>query len=435
MKTPASTSHHGDDVQAAASALHKIDERQREVAALRAAEERFRSLFEHSPHCLWEEDLSDVKLRLDELRASGIEDIRAYLEQHPEEVANCVSKFKILNVNQAALRHYAANSKAELVAGLDRILAPESFTVLTQQLIALAEGETLFESDAVDQTLTGKKNHILLKVLVAPGAEATLSNVYVSIVDLTAHRQLEEQLRQSQKMDAIGQLAGGVAHDFNNLLTVIQGNIALLQAADITPEQSAEAFDHIAQTTERAAALTRQLLALSRRQVLQPQSLDMNEVVASLARLLERVLSTEITLVLRLHPQPLLVQADASMLDQVLMNLVVNARDALPNGGRIVIETFLAGSIGGSSNDTLDAPGGLWACVSVADTGSGIPADALPRIFEPFFTTKAPGKGTGLGLSTAFGIVKQHGGSLTVKSALGLGTTFCIRLPAQEGGL
>jgi two-component system, cell cycle sensor histidine kinase and response regulator CckA len=404
-------------------------ERRREVAALRAAEARFRSLFEHSPHCLWEEDLSDVRQRFDELRASGVTDMREHLEQHPEEVALCVSKFKILNVNQAALRHYGASSPAELIAGLDRILAPESFTVLTQQLIALADGQTLFESAAIDQTLAGQKNHILLKVLVAPGAEATLSNVYVSIVDITEHLRLEEQLRQSQKMDAIGQLAGGIAHDFNNLLTVLQGNIALLQTPDTTAKQYAEAFDHIAQTTERAAGLTRQLLTLSRRQVLQTQRLDLNHVVTNLAKLLERVLSADIALTLRLHPQPLPVHADAGMLDQVLMNLVVNARDAMPAGGQIVIETWAASPDEAADDGARDLPAAQRVCLRVSDTGRGIPPEALSRVFEPFFTTKEPGKGTGLGLSIAFGIVQQHGGSLGVTSDPGRGTTFTIRLP------
>jgi two-component system, cell cycle sensor histidine kinase and response regulator CckA len=406
-----------------------ITERRREVAALRAAEARFRSLFEHSPNCLWEEDLSEVKQRIDELRASGVINIRAHLEEHPEEVALCLSKVKVLDVNQAALRHYQAATKLELLAGLNRILTAESFVVLTQELIALAEGQTVFESEAIDQTFTGRKNHVLLKALVAPGAEATLSKVYVSIVDITARIQLEEQLRQSQKMDAIGQLAGGVAHDFNNLLTVIQGNAALLQTTGVTEDQRVDAIEHIALATERAAGLTRQLLAFSRRQVLQPRQLDVNEVVASLAKLLERVLNANVELRLQLHPQPLLVHADASMLDQVLMNLVVNARDALPDGGQIIITTSESQGIDGGNHDLHQARG--YVCVQVRDTGCGIPAEALSHIFEPFFTTKEPGKGTGLGLSTAFGIAKQHGGYLSVTSELGRGSTFTVHLPAS----
>ncbi|HEX2877619.1 MAG TPA: PAS domain S-box protein [Polyangiaceae bacterium] len=256
-----------------------ITERRREVAALRATEARFHSLFEHSPHCLWEEDLSGVKRWFDELRASGVKDFQAHFAQHPDDVTVCLSKVKVLDVNQAALQHYQAATKTELIEGLERILAPESFAVLTDELVALANGHTLFESEAVDQSFGGQKNHVLLKVLVAPGAEATLSRVYVSLVDITARKQLEEQLRQSQKMDAIGQLAGGIAHDFNNLLTAIQGDIASLRVPDVSRSQSAEALEHLALATERAAGLTRQLLAFSRRQVLQPRQLDINERV------------------------------------------------------------------------------------------------------------------------------------------------------------
>jgi PAS domain S-box-containing protein len=270
-----------------------ITERKRELAALRATEARFQSLFEHSPHCLWEEDLSEVKQWLDELRASGVQDFKAHFAQHPGDVKVCLSKVKILDVNQAALQHYQAATKTELIEGLERILAPESFAVLTDELVALANGHTLFESEAVDQSFGGQKNHVLLKVLVAPGAEATLSRVYVSLVDITARKQLEEQLRQSQKMDAIGQLAGGIAHDFNNLLTAIQGDIALLRLPDVSGSQSAEALEHLALATERAAGLTRQLLAFSRRQVLQPQQLDINERVVGLATLVKRLLSAD----------------------------------------------------------------------------------------------------------------------------------------------
>jgi len=400
-----------------------ISERKREVAAMRATEARFQSLFEHSPNCLWEEDLSEVKQWFDELRASGVKDFKAHFAQHPNDVTFCLSKVKVLDVNQAALQHYQAATKTELIEGLELILAPESFAVLTDELVALANGDTLFESEAVDQSFSGQKNHVLLKVVVAPGAESTLSRVYVSLVDITARKQLEEQLRQSQKMDAIGQLAGGIAHDFNNLLTAIQGDIALLRAPDVSSEQSTEALEHIALATDRAAGLTRQLLTFSRRQMLQPQQLDINERVIGLVTLLKRLLSADIVLSLRLHPQPLLVHADASMLDQVLLNLVVNARDAMPRGGQIVIET----------SEIQDRAAQLVRQVRlrVSDTGSGISPETLSHVFEPFFTTKEPGKGTGLGLSTAFGIVRQHGGTLGVTSELGRGTTFTVHLPAS----
>jgi signal transduction histidine kinase len=401
--------------------------------ALRASEARFRNLFEHSPNCLWEEDFSEFKRHVDALKAAGVKDIRAHLHDHPDEVARCLPKIKVLDVNQAAVDLYEAGTKAALIAGLPRILAPESYTVLTQLLIALAEGKTVFETEGADQTFSGRKNYILLRALIAPGCEQTLSRVYVSIVDITARKLLEEQLRQSQKMEAIGHLAGGIAHDFNNLLTVIQGNAALMQMKECSTEQQADALDEIAQATERAASLTRQLLTVSRRQDLHLRRLELNDVVTGLGKMLLRVVGEDVSIQLNLHPHPLVTRADAGMLDQILMNLVVNARDAMPEGGQLVIETSEANITDSDLEQFPDARHGAYVCLRVTDTGCGISPENLPHIFEPFFTTKEPGKGTGLGLATVFGIVKQHGGVLGVTTDVGRGTTFTLLLPALDG--
>jgi signal transduction histidine kinase len=416
-----------------ATLQQKIEESHRAEEALRGSEARFRNLFEHAPDCLWEEDFSEFKSRVDELRASGVTDIRAHLQSHPEEVRSCMPLIKVLDVNQASLRLYEAKDKAALIAGLGRILAPESYSTLTELMIGLAEGKTVFETEGIDQTFTGKRNHILLKALIAPGCETTLSRVYVSIVDITARKALEEQLRRSQKMEAVGHLAGGIAHDFNNLLTVIQGNAALLQMREGTPEQRAEALADIAHATDRAAALTRQLLTVSKRQELQPRTLDLNEVVTGLARMLQRVVGEDVRMQINLHPRRLVTRADAGMLDQVLMNLVLNARDAMPEGGQLIIETSEAKITTGDLRQFPDARPGRHVSLRVTDTGCGISQENLTHIFEPFFTTKEHGKGTGLGLATVFGIVKQHRGALTVTSNVGHGTTFVILLPANEG--
>ena len=420
-----------DGAYAGALALvHDITKRRQAEDLLRSTEARFRSLFENSPTVLWEEDLSELKKHLDTLRSGGVTDMRAHLLRHPEEVVVCLSKVKVLDVNQAAVRLYEARDKTELLSGLERILMPESYEVLREEVIAFAEGQTVFESEATDQTFTGRKNHILLKALVAPGCEATFSRVYISIVDITARKLLEEQLLQSQKMEAIGQLAGGVAHDFNNLLTVIHGNTSILQMDDTSDEHRAEALVEIARATERAAGLTRQLLTFSRRQVLQPRQLDINDIVTGLARMLERVLGEDVRLHVKLYPRRLVTRADAGMLDQVVMNLVVNARDAMPEGGELTIETSETRVEAEELVRFPDARPGPHVCVRVTDTGGGIPPETLAHIFEPFFTTKAPGKGTGLGLATVFGIIKQHGGAVRVTSEVGRGTSFAILIPA-----
>ncbi len=247
--------------------------------------------------------------------------------------------------------------------------------------------------------------------------------------DVTAQKKLEDELRQSQKMQAIGQLAGGVAHDFNNILTVIHGHASLLLSGGELKDASSRSAQQIVSAAERAAGLTRQLLTFSRRQVMQPKRLDLNEVVNNMTKMLGRVLGEDIALQLQYHPSAATVQADSGMVEQVLLNLVINSRDAMPKGGlltiRIASVEFTAREVGSHADARL----GRFACLSVMDSGCGIPLENLPRIFEPFFTTKEVGKGTGLGLATAYGIAEQHGGWMEVESEPGQGSTFSLYLP------
>ncbi|HUA65420.1 MAG TPA: PAS domain S-box protein [Alphaproteobacteria bacterium] len=246
--------------------------------------------------------------------------------------------------------------------------------------------------------------------------------------DITAQRRLEEQFRQSQKMEAIGQLAGGVAHDFNNILTVIQGHASLLAAAKLNPMEEKSA-NQISQAAARAAGLTRQLLTFSRRQLIQPKKLDMNKIVGNMTNMLGRLLGEDITLQLNYCQAAPTVEADAGMMEQVLLNLAVNARDAMPKGGQLAIRITVIEVDDSYVARQPDARKGTFVCIGVTDTGTGIAPENLPRIFEPFFTTKAIGKGTGLGLATVYGIVKQHQGWIELDSCIGKGTTFRIFLP------
>jgi PAS domain S-box-containing protein len=252
-----------------------------------------------------------------------------------------------------------------------------------------------------------------------------------TIQDITQAHQLEAQLRQSQKMEAIGQLAGGVAHDFNNILASLIMQADLIEMAEFLPAEVTEGLKQIRADAMRAAQLTRQLLLFGRRQVMQSCLLDLNGVVTNLAKMLQRIIGEDVRLQLKLHPVPLMTRADAGMVEQVLMNLAVNARDAMPQGGRLGIETaekIVAEELAGLYPD---ARPGRYVCFSVSDTGSGIPPEILPQIFEPFFTTKPAGKGTGLGLATVFGIVKQHQGWLKVDNQPGQGVTFRVFLPTS----
>jgi PAS domain S-box-containing protein len=250
--------------------------------------------------------------------------------------------------------------------------------------------------------------------------------------DVTEGRQLEAQFRQAQKMEPLGRLAGGVAHDFNNLLNVITGYGELLVRS--LPEGGAarQRTEHILTAADRAAALTRQLLAFSRRQVLQSRVFDLNGVVSETVRLLDRLIGENIQLSVRLDAGLGRLKADPSQIDQVLMNLVVNARDAMPRGGTITIETRNADLDDNYAREHLGAKPGRYVLLEVADTGVGMDADTQRHIFEPFFTTKPKGKGTGLGLATVYGVVKQSGGYIWVQSQPGRGTRFQIFLPRVE---
>jgi len=261
-------------------------------------------------------------------------------------------------------------------------------------------------------------------------AEGVVYRIVGTAEDITAQRQLEEQYRQAQKMEAIGQLAGGVAHDFNNLLTAISGYADLLREEWPEDHAGREDLQEIVNAADRAATLTRQLLAFSRRQVILPQLLDLNDSVTSLAKMLQRILGEDVHMRLDLHSRPLMTRADPGMVDQLLMNLVVNARDAMPGGGQLTIETAETEVAEPAGRAAGEAAPGRYVVLRVTDTGTGIAPEHLPHILEPFFTTKAPGKGTGLGLATVYGIVQQHGGSLRVDSQPGQGATFEILLPA-----
>ena len=252
--------------------------------------------------------------------------------------------------------------------------------------------------------------------------------------DVTELRAVERQLRQAQKFEAVGQLAGGIAHDFNNVVGAILGWAELGLEQNRDNPNVAERFTRIREQAERAATLTRELLAFARRQVLQPRAVDLNTVAGGLVSFLDKVIGKDIEfkfLSARLDP----VKADPTQMEQVLMNLCLNARDAMPQGGRLVIETEMVELDESYCRFYPSVQAGRYAVVSVSDTGVGISAEARERIFEPFFTTKERGKGTGMGLATAYGIVKQHGGFIHVYSETGHGRLFRVYVPLLEGAL
>jgi two-component system, cell cycle sensor histidine kinase and response regulator CckA len=290
----------------------------------------------------------------------------------------------------------------------------------------------VWRGEIVNRRKDGRLYTEQMTVTPVETAGAGITHFVAIKTDITREKELQAQLRQAQKMEAIGQLAGGVAHDFNNMLTAILGYCELL--LDSTPPDDPRHSDisEIRATGERAATLTRQLLAFSRRQILAPRIVDLNRVVRELEGLLRRVLRDEVTLVIALAPEPVMAQIDIGHLEQALVNLAVNASDAMPEGGTLRISTGIEDIDGAFVGRHPGAREGRFACLRVSDTGTGMTPDVQAHMFEPFYTTKPQGKGTGLGLSTVYGFIKQSQGYIWAKSAPGQGTTFTLDLPLGD---
>ncbi len=338
----------------------------------------------------------------------------------------------VVSWNPAAQRLFGYTAAEIQGQPLARLIPADRAAELPSDLARVRHGTRRDSYETQWQGKGGIRRDVVVTVSPIREAGGGVLGASVIVRDITAHKRLQEQFRQAQKMEAIGRLAGGVAHDLNNLLTIILGYGQVI-AGQLAPADALQGLaTEILKAGDRAAVLTRQLLAFSRQQVLRPRVISLNAVVADLQNMLPRLLGEDVALATRLDPTLLRVFADPVQMDQILLNLAVNARDAMPDGGYLTIET---------ANVTVDETGtranpevrpGTYVLLAVRDTGTGIARDLLPHIFEPFFTTKEVGKGTGLGLSTVYGIVKQSGGYISVDTALGQGTTFKIYLPATE---
>jgi PAS domain S-box-containing protein len=358
------------------------------------------------------------------------------VEQSPVGIYRSNPAGRFLSVNAALVRILGYDSAADVLQ-LDMTRDVYADAAERQRLLD-RDTYTDREYDEVEATWKRKDGGLLNVQLSVRAVRNTARQVeyYETFVrDVTEQRRMQQQLLQAQKMEAVGRLAGGVAHDFNNLLTVITSYSEML-LGDLEPnDPKRDDVEQVRKAAEGAASLTRQLLAFSRQQVLQPRVVDLNDVVSGLRKILQRVIGEDVEFATTLAPDLRAVRADVGQLEQVLMNLAVNSRDAMPTGGKLTMET---------ANVELDtdyarqhhlATAGQYVMLAVSDTGTGMDEATKARIFEPFFTTKGLGKGTGLGLATVYGIVKQSGGSVWVYSELGHGTSFKIYLPRVDAAV
>ena len=342
-----------------------------------------------------------------------------------------------------------ANHRAEEVLGLTKdAIAQRTCSVLAWRSTDL-EGNSLAEQPSllkhvldsgqvaqdVHYTIDrANGRHTLLSTNATPlfDAAGKIDGMVATVEDITERLMLEAQLRQSQKMESVGQLAAGVAHDINNILTVIQGHAGLLLNVTPPDSDSVRSLKQISAASERAASFVRQLLTFSRKQIFRSKILNLNMVLQNLQNILPQMLGEDIALEARYQPNLPRIEADTGMIEQIVMNLAVNARDAMPKGGKLLIATSAVEIGAAHARQHSEAQPGWFVCLTVTDTGCGMDHKVLQRLFEPFFTTKEMGKGTGLGLATIYGMVKQHQGWIEVQSEIGIGSTFKVFLPVAS---
>jgi two-component system, cell cycle sensor histidine kinase and response regulator CckA len=380
-------------------ALLEALERARQKDALRSQERLLRQIIDANPSLIFVKDWNGRFVLVNQATA----------QVYGTTVESLVGKTDAdFNPNVDEIAHFLRHDRDVMSSGQPKIIAEEPVTNPTT-------GDTRWF-----QTI---------KVPLRSPNEGTATLLGVS-TEITERKRLEEQLLQSQKMEAVGQLAGGVAHDFNNILTAIVGYTDLLAAELEGNARQLEDLEEIRKASRRAAALTRQLLAFSRKQVLEPRIIDVNSVVSNLDKMLRSLISENIELKTELADDLAAARADPNQIEQVIMNLAINARDAMPEGGTVTIETRNATLDEAYAAQHVSVIPGEYVMLAVSDTGCGMDEKTKSRIFEPFFTTKPAGRGTGLGLSTVYGIVKQTGGNIWLYSEPGKGTTFKIYLPA-----
>ena len=412
--------------QKEAKAHREMEERQLAEAAREASEVRFKSLFESAPIPIREEDLSGMKQMIDDLGIKDPDAFGAYLDENPAFLEAASKTIVVVDANNASLAQHGYTEKSDMLEKVVGTLSPEAMKIVRMTVETLHSGAPGRSYDTKITRTDGAIRDVAATWSVIPGHEDTYARILLCSLDMTEHLQSEEALRHAQKMEAVGQLTGGVAHDFNNLLTVIGGNVDLMEVGrDFDPALATP----IKKAVNRGAELTQRLLAFSRKQPLAPQTVDIGTLVSDMSELIARSLGDEITVEISLDPDLWRALVDPGQVEASLLNLALNARDAMPGGGTLTISSRNA-VIDGSEKTDLEP--GHYVLLEIADTGTGMSPEVLARAYEPFFTTKEVGKGSGLGLPSVYGFARQSGGDVQTDSALGVGTTISLYLPRSR---
>jgi PAS domain S-box-containing protein len=381
-----------------------------------------------------EEDLRRVNEELDRRKSRELRDSQNRLALIVDSSQDAIIGKNLDGIvthwNKGA-EHIYGYTAQEMIGRPLSVLAPkEKSDEIPGILRKIRAGERVEYFESVRVTKDGRSLNVSISVSPIHDAEGQVVGASTIARNITGQKKIEDQLRQSQKMEAVGRLAGGVAHDFNNLLGIVTACSELLRSR--VDANGLEYVDNIREAAKRGASLTRQLLAFSRRQPVQNQLLDVNERLKEVSKLLRPLMGDDVEIVLLPRSSSAIVEADPGQLDQVVMNLAVNSRDAMPHGGKLIIETGVFDFDEGFAREHPAMTAGRYVMVAISDNGTGMDEATRSRIFEPFFTTKEIGKGSGLGLATAYGIIKQSGGHVWVYSEPGHGTTFKIYLPSAE---